>query len=640
MASDRRRALAEALLRSPRALSGEELASALGVSSRTVRTYVGQLNARGTVVVASHHGYTIDSDAYHRLLGGPERTSTFDTPDRRLRYLCRKLAQATEPLSVYDLAGEVFVSDSTLEADLSRAREVLREHDLRLRRDHDLVRVEGAERSRRRLVRQMLYRSTEGLIPSTWQAFSAEYAHVDVQLLRERVATIVAASDLELNEFALSDVLLHLTIAIDRASSGHTLPPQPFRPATVDAAVEALCGRLAAEVDDLLGLRLSEPEMWALYGMIVVRAVRQARPGTAEAVVDPALRGLVAELLEDLSAKYLLGPADASVQLNLSLHVQNLLARATSGLQLSHPLGEGFKNKHPLVHDLALDFAERLEARAGVSVSPAEVDYLTLHMGLQYMRYLEQRDLVTITLVAPHYYTVADVLAETLTRAVRGQAVVERVATTLDFDFGAVTSDLIVSCVDPPGPTSAPLVRIPVFPSPPDLDQVVAAVRLERDRNIRRRIRTTLTTLIDPALFVRLPSAVSREDALALLCERMLRAGYVEEGFLADVLDRESRSSTAFGGEFAIPHSMHMDAPATAISVMVADQPIPWGSSLVRLVFLFALSPDGRQTFRDVLDELTRLLSDGGQTRELIEAGTDADHFMAALVGLLDRPAS
>jgi len=349
---------------------------------------------------------------------------------------------------------------------------------------------------------------------------------------------------------------------------------------------------------------------------------------------------MVVEMLEDVSAKYLLGPADPALQLNLSLHLQNLIARARSGLQLTHPLGDDFKNKHPLVHDLALDFAERVEARTGISVAPGEVDYLSLHMGLQYMRYVEQRDLVTITLVVPHYYNVADAVAATLGRAVRGKAVVEKVATALDFDFTDVSSDLIVSCVEPPGPASAPVVRIPVFPSADDLDHVVASVRQERERTTRRRIRATLTTLIDPALFVRVHSAPSKEDALQLMSDRLMVAGYVEEGFLADVLDRESRSSTAFGGDFAIPHSMHMDAAATAISVLVSEKPIPWGSSLVRLVLLFALSPDGRQTFRDVLDELTRLLSDPSHTEALISAGTDADASMAARVGLLDRPAS
>lgn len=612
----------------------------LQVSSRTVRTYVGQLNARGTVVSATHHGYTIDRDAYHALIGSPERTTQFDTPDRRLRYLCRRLVQATGPVGVYDLAGEVFVSDSTLEADLGRVREVLREHDLKLRRHGDAVTVEGAERSRRRLVRQMLYRSTEGLIPSTWRAFAAEYEHVDVPLLRDAVAAVIEKSELQFNEFALGDLLLHLTIAIDRASTGHVLPDQPWSPATVDADVEELCRQLAAAVEDLFGLTLPAPELSALYGMMAVRAVRLAQPGTAESVVDPDMRQLVGELLEDVSSKYLLGPADPNTLLNLSLHLQNLMARARSGLQLTHPLGDTFKNQHPLVHDLAVDFAQRVETRAGIRVSGAEVDYLALHMGLQYMRYVEQRDIVTITLVVPHYYSVADNVAETLGRALRGRAVIEKVATALDFDFGSVTSDLIVSCVEPAEAPSAPMVRLPVFPSADDLDHVIAAVRLERERTSRRRIRSTLNTLIDPALFLHVPSVGSKEEALRMMSERMQVAGYVDEGFLDDVLDREERSSTAFGGEFAIPHSMHMDASATAIGVLVTEKPIPWGTSLVRLVLLFALSPDGRQTFRDVLDELTRLLSDGGHIKELIQAGTHSDAFLAALVDMLERPAA
>lgn len=637
--SDKKRELAEALLRSARPLSGDELASLLHVSSRTVRTYIGQLNARGPVVAASHHGYTIDHHAYHTLVGTPGRTTPFDTPDSRLRFLCRRLAQATEPLSVYDLAGEVFVSDSTLEADLGRVRQVLREHDLRLRRERDLVSVEGTERSRRRLVRQMLYRSTEGLVPSTWQAFVAEYPHVDVQLLRESVSTVLAESDLLFNEFALGDMLLHLTIAIDRASKGHSLSTQSWAPASIDADVEALCRRLAATVEDEFGITFSDPELWALYGVVVVRAVRLARPGTAAAAVEPALRQMVVEVLEDVSARYMLGPADPTLQLNLAIHLQNLLARAQSGLQLAHPLGGDFKNKHPLVHDLALAFADCVEARTGISVAPGEVDYLSLHMGLQYMRFVEQRDLVTITLVVPHYYTVSDAVAEAVGRAVRDKAVIEKVATALDFDFAAVSSDLIVSCVEPPGPASAPVVRIPLFPSADDLDHVVAAVRQERERTSRRRIRSTLTTLIDPALFTRVHSVASKEDALRRMSDHLMAAGYVEEGFLADVLDRENRSSTAFGGDFAIPHPMHMDASATVISVLVSEKPIPWGSSQVRLVMLFALSPDGRQTFRDVLDEVTRLLGDGSNVSELVEAGTDVGSFMAALVGLLDRRA-
>lgn len=263
--------------------------------------------------------------------------------------------------------------------------------------------------------------------------------------------------------------------------------------------------------------------------------------------------------------------------LNLALHVQNMVARAAAKQSLVNPLGNDFKNAHPLLHDLALYFAGRLETVLGIEVHEGEVDYLSFHMGMQFLRNLEQRDLVTITLVVPRYYDMATSVCDQLQDSVRGQALVEQTVTTIDADFGAVTSDLIVSCIEPGGPASAPVVKISPFLTTLDIDRVLSAVRQERDRNARRRVRTALTTLVDPQLFFHVHSVSSKEAALAMMCGKMVTAGYVEGTFLEDVLDRERRSSTSFGAEFAIPHSMYMDANATAISVMISDKGIPLG---------------------------------------------------------------
>ena len=636
MTPDKRRALIEALARSPHPLSGEELAGQLHVSSRSVRTYVAKLNARGTVIVTSHRGYALDPRARARLANLAEPTASVDTPDRRLEYLCRLLSQASAPVNVHTLADKLYVSNSTIESDLSRAREVFREHELTLNRDHENVWLDGPERSRRRVVRQMMQQGGQGIVP-TWQAFSREYAHLDLTKLRATVSQIVADSDLELNEYALSDVLLHIAVTVERVRDGHTLPAAEWPLRRKDRLINEVTELLASAVDTQFHITLPPSEHEALYGVLAVRAVRIADPSAAEAVVDPQMKVLVAELLELVASKYLLGPADPSMLLKLTLHVQNLVARCRSNLALTHPLGEAFKNSHPLVHDLALDFAQRLEKRLTIDINGAEVDYLAMHMGMQYLHYLEQRDLLTITLVVPHYYDMASAVADTLERSLRGRAIIEDVETTLDFDFSGVTSDLIVSCVEPRGTPSAPVVQVsPLLPRS-DIATVSDAVNAEMDRNMRRRIRTTLFTLIDPALFMTVHALATKEDALALMSTRLVEEGYVDDNFLDDVLDRERRSSTSFGGEFAIPHSMRMDASATAISVLVSDKGIPWGSSLVRLVFLFALSPDGRQAFRDGLDQIIKLLSERGSVSALVAAGADADTFLAALRDLLDR---
>ncbi len=636
MSRDKRQTLIDALLHSPHPLSGDELASRLHVSSRTVRQYVRDINAKSQVIAATHRGYSLDRRGYEELRRSGKRTAAPETPDQRLYYICRDLVKRSDPVSIFTLSELLCVSESTLESDLARARELFRQHDLVLRRDHDLVRVEGPERSRRRLVRQVLHNSAKGIVPVTWKTFASEYAQLDVKGLRESVAKVIDASELEFNEYALSDLIVHLTTTLDRVMAGNTLPSSGWTPPLDDPLVLEVTTRLAAFVAGRFGVDLPEAEIEALYSVIAVRAVRGTRQETAERVVDPQTKELVSELLDEIAHRYLLGPADHSMLLNLALHVQNMIARAAAQQSLVNPLGDEFKNAHPLLHDMALFFAGQLEKRLGIRVHEGEVDYLSFHMGMQFLRSLEQRDLVTITLVVPKYYDMATSVSAQLEDSVRGQAVIEQTITTIDVDLASITSDLIVSCIDPGGPTSAPVIKISPFLTTQDIDRVLGAVRLERDRNSRRRVRAALTTLIDPQLFFHLPSVGSKEAALAMMCGRMASAGYVEATFLDDVLDRERRSSTSFGAEFAIPHSMYMDANATAISVLVSDKGISWGGSVVRLVVLFALSPEGRQTFRDGLDEITRLLSERANITVLVNAAGSFDEFMAALVSLLD----
>ena len=85
---------------------------------------------------------------------------------------------------------------------------------------------------------------------------------------------------------------------------------------------------------------------------------------------------------------------------------------------------------------------------------------------------------------------------------------------------------------------------------------------------------------------------------------------------------------------------MRMDANGTAIAALVCDDGVQWGADRVHLVLLFALSPDGRSTFRDVLDEITHLLAEGTLVNELIAGGTSAEQFISTFMELLDRDAS
>jgi lichenan operon transcriptional antiterminator len=144
-----------------------------------------------------------------------------------------------------------------------------------------------------------------------------------------------------------------------------------------------------------------------------------------------------------------------------------------------------------------------------------------------------------------------------------------------------------------------------------------------------------MSQMLDPRLYFRVPS-INKDDAIKLMCDRMASEGMVDDSFLQDVLERERLSPTAFGGSIAIPHSMSMNARCTAISILISGEPITWGESRVQLVALFALAPNGRHVFRDVLDKFIATLSDPARITALVTHSANYDSFMRALMNCLD----
>jgi len=618
-------------------LAGAELAKRVGVSVRSVRSYVRDINrlAGRELVLASHRGYRLDRQA-HRAWQASSRAGPAvpDTPQRRLLYIARQLiTQAEAGADVFELADALCVSPSTIESDLVRARELLREFALVVRRERDRLYLEGQERDQRRLVRHVILAAEQGMSPLVMATVADNFADFDVPGLARQAHALAAELSLGLDEYSLNDIVVHLTIAADRVRQGHRLDPAKHGNPAVDGDILGSAGKLAELVAEQYQVSLPRAEVGLLAATLAARSIPQPGGGAVLAA-DPAWLKLVREAMRELADFYFLELADEGALVTLALHVQNLFARSGQGEGLRNPIGDQFKNMHPLVHEMALFLANRLENKASIKVGPGEVDFLSFHLGTLFQRQLETGPLVTVTavIVMPYGGDPAASLA-LLTAALANQAVITDVVTTLDYPWENITSDLVISSVDLAGLTSAPVLRVSPLLRLEDIETIGRALREERRRGAKQRIRSNVLTLIEPLLFHHVTST-TKEDALALMCRTMGQNGVVPASYLDDVLDRESRSATSFGGQFAIPHSLKTDASRPAISVLLSERPIPWGSSHVRLVVLFALSPDSRHLLREVLGEFIPLLTDQASLATLL-AARDYHTFVRAVAQLL-----
>ena len=100
-------------------ITGNELARQLSVSPRTIRSDVAEINRtlaphRAQILSERSKGYLYSAEDPNAIENMNRIDYAFFTKDDRIRYLAFRLCLSDEPLDMYDLEDEMYVSRTTL----------------------------------------------------------------------------------------------------------------------------------------------------------------------------------------------------------------------------------------------------------------------------------------------------------------------------------------------------------------------------------------------------------------------------------------------------------------------------------------------------------------------------------------------
>jgi lichenan operon transcriptional antiterminator len=604
-----------------------EIAEHLGVSTRTVRSYVTAIKVAAApldVIHSSPDGYRLNRDAHAEYASRDRTSDVAGTPRERVTFLVTRLTHAGVELDVHDLADSLFVSSSTIEADLRQVRALAREAGLELVRDGDHVRLNGPDAGQRRLVSRLFSdEQAHGLVDlrRVQEAFGID----DLSGFKTDVMAVLERQGYAINEFGLDRVLLHTAIAVER-SRGSSLADDAPEP---DDAVASDLDRLVVE---RFGTRLPAGELTALTTLLTTRAGTRLTPrdevGEHVAVVRKIVDHAQEEFLVDLD--------DDAFLTRLGAHVGNLVIRARDGVGNPNPLARTIKSSYPLTYELAVFVAAEIQREFEITIGDDEIAYIALHIGSHLERRATHGERLTCVLVSPGYHDIAELLERRILPALGDDVVIDRVLTRTDVDPADLHADLVISTV-PWDVRPANVVIVQPLPTDADLDAVRGAITRIRRQHRRRAITDELLRYFDDALFFRDLEERDAESVIRVLGDRMRERGIIDDDYLAGVLDRERISSTAFTEWLAVPHALTMSAKRTAIAIALYENPIPWGDATVQVVALVAFSAKDRASFQTVFEQFVDVFSDRADVLRLIRAAQDFPSFIDELVRLIDE---
>ncbi|MET0989345.1 MAG: BglG family transcription antiterminator [Glaciihabitans sp.] len=638
--SDKYERLLDYLSQTDGRVTAAELAEKLGVTTRSVRSYVTAAKSAAhplPIISSSTNGYRLNRDAYAIFSSG-SRTWEQNTPRDRVHHLVRRLTEAPEGLDVHDLAESLYVSESTIESDLRKVKALGEDAGLALRRRGSVITLAGGEAEHRRLLSK-LFRSESAQGFLELENVQREFVSADLGAFKTDLIAMLDSQGYYVNEYGVSSVLLHIAIAVDRVSRDqHLIKPVDDTGQTVSHS--PVTSALSTLIDRHFGVSLGDTDLDYLSKLMTTRVVTPGHDQPVETLVDnyvvPDDLETVRRIVTLVREEYLVDLNDEAFMVRLALHVGNLVARAQINSYSRNPMTRSIKTTYPMVYDVAVFIASQIQRAKSITINDDEISYIALHLGSFLERQSRREERITVAIVCPNYYDMHKLLRERIERVLGDELTVEIVVTRTDVDWNDFSTDLVLTTFASKG-LGENVVEIQPFLTETDIEAVRRAIsRLRRHRR-RARIKDDLLLYFDEALFLRNVNAHSEEEMIRTLGDLMVERGIITESYVTGAIERERMSSTAFTDTIAVPHAMVMSATRTSIAIAVNETPMEWGDTRVSVIALIAFSASGRRSFQTVFDQFVEVFSDHTEVTPLVKRSTDFGAFIEELVHVIDR---
>lgn len=666
-------------------VSSTALARALGTSERTVRNYITEVNRGGSQrIESSKEGYRLRdggviapsaaakaashaSDGYgtNFLRNGSDtsdeaswdaksaeasalRAKTASAPkstsDARRDYVISRLINAHQPVSMFDVAAALYVSESTLSNSvLPRVRKLIAPFNLTLECHGFQLELTGREHDKRRLLGNLAIRNTNGYFTST-ATLKNLFPAFDIEGILNKLVEICQRSELIINNYALNNLLIHILVIIIRLQSNNELSDHDDM-TDVDALVasftqgEAIlkCANdVARYFETAFGCPIPSNDFQQIVLLIALSVERYSYDELtfdklAELTGHPFMDQVV-QITCETADRYGIDHFDDAFMLQLVLHMYNVYQRAMYHVSYPNPLAAQIKSDYAPVYDMAVYFSHRFSTAMDIEISENEIAFIAFHIGAYLERTATPDDKATAAVIVEQYHDFAQQLVTDLEEALADELSVIAVMSCDGFLASPPTADLIITTIDVPVRQGIKVLIGPIL-NKQNLRKIQDKLAIVLESKRRGRAHRFLKQVLRRELYVRNMQLADGPDAyIDYLGSLGVARGLADESFVRDVHLRERVSSTAFTDCLAIPHSIDTFARSSFIAVLHNDAAIPWGRHNVNFVLLVGIAEGDMGYFRDTLDIIIELFSSVDATMRLLQTDT-FDEFLEAFTG-------
>lgn len=572
-------------------IPGQQFSQLLNVSPRTLRYEVKAINqiAGQPIILSSKEGYSLSEEP---AVLQQIQDCRVDDDQQLEKQLILSLLECKEA-SIYDLAQEYYVSESTIYGLIKRIMPKFHSFSLSLQRHGEWLSCQGKETDKRRMLSHFFFAEANSLA-TTLVNFDDYFSPFSLAELAQMIHQTLEELNVQIDDIYIKNIIICIAVCVQRMLNGY---PSDRSEAEENKLILSCSPRLTRFVDSVCGqlenqlkLTFTEADKATILAFIT-----GSFPEENEQILqNESFRGQIRKLLDKTFRHFQLELDYSAVFDNFILHVHFLLLRCRHQNFFHNDFATSLRTSHPFIYDVAVYLAYQLEKTFDVIIPGDEIGLIAIYLG-SIATYVPTYDLPRVICICPQYHELRKLMVQQLTEKLSCTLDIIKIVSSLSEITDQDHADFYLSTVRTEKNLND-LIQISPILSPIEIHRIEKKNLEFMKVQKRRRLRQNLLRFFDDQLFFCNHGLTTEGEILAFFDKQLQQMGVIDDQFMDSVRQRETLSSTAFFNRFAVPHSLEKAALATKVVYYYSDEPIRWYDSRVNLVLLILSSNDDEQS--------------------------------------------
>lgn len=602
----------------------EDFSEELGVSTRSIRTYLKQLQEEipkeiVEIVRNDNFEYKLnikDSEKFKKLLELNRRQkqefSQLNNPEERVDYLINRLVGLNEFVTIDDLAEEMNVGRTTLVKDLKKVDKKLEEYALVLRRKTSLgIKIEGDEINLRLIILEHICKTYDDaiIILENNNIISKK----DIIKIQEKIVSELKENKFSVNEVLINNLIRYIAVMLLRIKNNNSITSLQHQYKIIKESQEYHIGSVVKSiVENIKGKGLDDLEIVFITMPLLGRNAPLYHEALRSLTIGENITSLRKEIFEKVFEFTGLSlEEDTQLILGIEYHLYYAINRLVLNIKYKNPMLKEIKEKYKFPYEVAKIAATVIEDKYKVQVEEDEIGYLALHFGT----YIERatKSLIKIKNAAVVCSTglgTAQLLIIKLKKLLGDEINFKSFA---DWDFTkdiAEGYDMIFTTVGLNIDTTVPIVKITsIFDESQLKGEIESQLFLNKSNELAvGGNKCILNSLVDKELVFYLNKNSLMEN-LEYMLDNLIKANIVSKTFKNRVIEREKKATTAFGGYIALPHAVDEKVSKVIVSYGILDKLLVVDGKEVGLIILMVIPSESKnsqemivKTYQEIVD--------------------------------------